>query len=98
MIFEVLSPTTEAYDRGEKFDHYKSFDTLRQYVLVSHGERTIEVRTRSGGAWTVGVAREDDHVPLASGGEFAVRDLYDAAARSGITRVSHELDGAWVFP
>src|SRR5215467_426665 len=35
VLVEVLSPSTEAYDRGLKFEHYQSIDTLREYVLVS---------------------------------------------------------------
>ena len=35
VIVEVLSPSTEAYDRGEKFSHYKSIPTLREYLLVA---------------------------------------------------------------
>jgi Uma2 family endonuclease len=35
LIVEVLSPSTEAYDRGEKFSHYKSIPTLREYLLVA---------------------------------------------------------------
>src|ERR1044072_964044 len=36
LIVEVLSPSTEAYDRGDKFTHYKSIPTLREYLLVAH--------------------------------------------------------------
>jgi Uma2 family endonuclease len=42
---EVLSPSTEAYDRGEKFAHYKRIPSLRQYVLVSPDEHRVEVWT-----------------------------------------------------
>ena len=35
LIAEVLSDSTEAYDRGDKFTHYKSIPTLREYLLVS---------------------------------------------------------------
>ena len=35
VIFEILSPSTEAYDRGDKFTYYKSIPTLREYVLVA---------------------------------------------------------------
>jgi Uma2 family endonuclease len=35
VVVEVLSPSTEAYDRGEKFSHYKSIPTLREYLLVA---------------------------------------------------------------
>jgi Uma2 family endonuclease len=35
VIIEVLSPTTEAYDRGGKFDHYRSIESLQTYVLIA---------------------------------------------------------------
>jgi len=35
VIVEVLSPSTEAYDRGEKFAHYQRLESLTQYVLIS---------------------------------------------------------------
>jgi Uma2 family endonuclease len=46
VLVEVLSPSTEAYDRGEKVDHYKRIVSLREIVLVSHGEALIEVIRR----------------------------------------------------
>lgn len=49
VIVEVLSPRTEEYDRGEKFEHYKRIPSLRQYVLVAHDRRAIDVWTRSAG-------------------------------------------------
>src|SRR5215210_2036566 len=44
LIVEVLSRSTEDYDSGDKFEHYKTFPSLREYVLVSHRERSVEVR------------------------------------------------------
>lgn len=35
VVVEVLSPSTEAYDRGQKFDHYQSIASLQSYVLVA---------------------------------------------------------------
>lgn len=34
-LIEVLSPSTEAYDRGRKFDHYKTIESLREYLLIA---------------------------------------------------------------
>jgi Uma2 family endonuclease len=42
VLIEVLSDSTEAYDRGEKFAHYRTIETLREYVLVSQNECRIE--------------------------------------------------------
>lgn len=82
LIVEVLSRSTEEYDRGEKFEHYKSLPSLRQYVLVSHGERRVEVWTRTGAAgWTRAVAGDGETVALDSiEASFTVGDLYDASA------------------
>jgi len=51
-IFEVLSPSTEAYDRGEKFRRYQRIPSLRHYVLVSQNEPRMEIFTRQGDFWT----------------------------------------------
>ena len=42
VIVEVLSSATEAYDRGNKFEHYRQMATLREYLLVSQSEPRIE--------------------------------------------------------
>ena len=46
MLVEVLSETTEEYDRGEKFAHYMRIPSLREYVLVSQDTPRIEVFRR----------------------------------------------------
>ena len=43
IIIEVLSPRTEAYDRGRKFLHYQKLPSLREYVLVSQGMMQVEL-------------------------------------------------------
>jgi len=45
ILFEVLSPSTEAKDFGEKFDEYKSIKSLKQYVLIQQTHAFVEVRT-----------------------------------------------------
>jgi Uma2 family endonuclease len=42
LLIEVLSTSTESYDRGKKFAHYRSLTSLREYVLVSQYEYRIE--------------------------------------------------------
>ncbi len=46
VLFEVLSPTTEAYDRGEKWAHYRRLDSLQEYVLVSQNKARMEQYVR----------------------------------------------------
>lgn len=78
VIIEVLSPTTEAYDRGEKFDHYRTIDSLRTYVLVSTQRRHIDVFQRGeGGDWSFHAYSDGETVPLpALGCSLAVDDAY----------------------
>lgn len=42
VIIEVLSPSTENYDRGKKFQNYRMLDTLREYVLIAQDSVHIE--------------------------------------------------------
>ncbi len=81
-LVEVLSRTTEQYDRGDKFEHYKRLASLRQYVLVSQLDRQLEVWTRQpAGAWTCETFGDGDTARLDSvDAEIEVRELYDAAA------------------
>jgi Uma2 family endonuclease len=52
LIVEVISPTTEAYDRGAKFKRYMDAESLQEYVLVSQHEARVEVFFRQpGGSW-----------------------------------------------
>lgn len=52
VLVEVTSPSTEKYDRAEKLDQYKKISSLREVVLVSHGERLIEVWRKAGARWS----------------------------------------------
>jgi Uma2 family endonuclease len=52
VVVEMLSPSTEAYDRGEKFSRYCQLDSLKQYILVSQSMPRVELFLRhSDGAW-----------------------------------------------
>jgi Uma2 family endonuclease len=52
LIVEVLSDSTEAYDRGEKAAHYRHIPSLKEYVLVSqHGPRIEVFRRNEAGRW-----------------------------------------------
>ncbi len=46
LIIEVLSPSTAEYDRGVKFDHYKTVDSLKEYVLVWQNKKRVARHTR----------------------------------------------------
>lgn len=64
VIFEVLSDSTEAYDRGKKFEHYQSIGSLATYVLVAQDSRRVEqyVRQEDGRAWIYTEAHGADAV------------------------------------
>src|SRR5215472_12463154 len=65
VIVEVLSASTEKYDRGEKFEHYKQIPSLREYVLVAHEQRAIEVWTRGAdGQWARAVYASGDRAEI----------------------------------
>ena len=52
VIFEVLSPSTASFDRGEKFERYKRIESLTDYVLVASETMRVEHYVRQdGGAW-----------------------------------------------
>ncbi|HVU13228.1 MAG TPA: Uma2 family endonuclease [Phototrophicaceae bacterium] len=42
LIIEVLSPSTETYDRGKKFQHYRALESLQEYVLIAQDQPRIE--------------------------------------------------------
>jgi len=51
VIVEVLSPTTEAGDRGSRFAHYRRLPSLREYVLIAQDRVMVERFTRQGDDW-----------------------------------------------
>jgi Uma2 family endonuclease len=54
VLIEVLSPTTAGYDRGKKFWHYQSIESLREYLLVAQDEASVEhLVKQADGRWTV---------------------------------------------
>jgi Uma2 family endonuclease len=58
LLVEVLSASTEAYDRGKKFDHYSQIPSLRDLLLVSQDEPLVERFSRNrDDTWTRSVAR-----------------------------------------
>lgn len=51
LVVEVLSPTTERYDRGKKFAYYQKCPTIREYVLVNAQFQGVEIFCRKGDMW-----------------------------------------------
>jgi Uma2 family endonuclease len=82
VIFEVLSESTERYDRGRKFAQYRRLGSLREYVLVSQDRVLVEHFARQGDVWVLTEFSDlDDSLPLPSL-EAALRlgDVYERVA------------------
>ena len=80
VLFEVLSPATEADDRGEKFAHYRQIRSLTEYLLVAQDEPRIEqyVRQSSGDWLWHEAAGMNDSIRLPSiECELRLADVYD---------------------
>jgi Uma2 family endonuclease len=75
LLVEVLSPSTEDYDRGEKLEHYKQIESLQEVMLVCHDQRKVIVWTRTGARWDA-TEHVDGVVPLAIGCELGVAAVY----------------------
>src|SRR5436853_4833370 len=79
VIIEVLSESTEAYDRGKKFEGYQYIDSLVEYVLVAQDQHRIERYVRQQDkTWTYSEFHAlSDVIQLASiGCELALKDIY----------------------
>jgi Uma2 family endonuclease len=67
LIIEVLSPSTESYDRGGKFKLYRRLESLQEYVLVSSEVQSVEVfRRNSSGNWELIPYDESTEITLSS--------------------------------
>jgi Uma2 family endonuclease len=79
VIVEVLSPSTEAYDRGEKFAHYRRLESLRDYVLIAQDKVRVEHYVRQGDQWILSEASDlSSVVHLSSiGCDLVLLDIYD---------------------
>lgn len=87
VIVEVLSPSTEAYDRGEKFAHYRRLESLQEYLLVAQDKVCVEHYVRQGDQWVLSeISSSSDTVHLASiGCEVALKEVYDKVEFPGST-------------
>jgi Uma2 family endonuclease len=81
VIFEVLSDTSEAFDRGEKFDGYRSVTSLSEYVLISSMRREVDQFIRQpDGAWLLRALRGEVPFRLTSiDADVRFDELYERA-------------------
>ncbi|MDZ4688829.1 MAG: Uma2 family endonuclease [Planctomycetaceae bacterium] len=79
-IVEILSPSTEAYDRGKKFQHYRSMSSLREYVLIAQDHICVEkfLLPNDGGPWTWTAQIDRENILTLGSCEATVRitDIY----------------------
>ena len=80
VIFKVLSKSIEAYDRGKKFQHYRTIDTLMEYLLVAQDSYHVEHYVRQAdGQWLLSEAthlRQTIHLPTIDC-DLTLADVYD---------------------
>ena len=79
LIIEILSPSTEAYDRGRKFGMYRLLPGLKEYLLIGTDEALVEVYRRTDDdAWLLRTYRPGDTFTLASIDlQIAVDEVFD---------------------
>lgn len=79
VVIEVLSPSTERYDRGEKFAHYRRLASLQEYVPIAQDIRRIDHYRRNGDSWVLTeVSEPGAELVLASvGAALTLADIYD---------------------
>lgn len=79
LIIEVLSESTEAFDRGQKFEDYRRSPSLEEYVLISQHRMNVEVyRRNAADRWELQAYHAGDRVELISLNlTFAIEDLYE---------------------
>ncbi len=80
LLAEVLSPSTANFDRGAKFAHYRTLDSVQHYLLVSQDRHLVELYSRQAdGTWLFSTHEDDGgEVPLtALGLALLVGALYD---------------------
>ncbi len=80
VIVEVLSANTEAYDRGRKFEHYQSIESLREYLLVASDRMSASLyRRQSQFEWLLITANTAESIVELESAEcrLALVDLYD---------------------
>ena len=79
VIVEVLSPSTEAYDRGDKFAHYRQLQSLQEYILVSQDKVRVDHYVRHAAQWILTDFQNlEQHLPLTSiQCELPLQEIYE---------------------
>ncbi|GAA6620904.1 Uma2 family endonuclease [Scytonema sp. NUACC26] len=79
LIIEVLSPSTEAFDRGDKFIDYQELETLQEYVLISQTRQRVDCfRRNPEGRWVLYSYRGNQELQLISiNFSCSLADIYE---------------------
>jgi Uma2 family endonuclease len=81
LVIEVLSPTTEAIDRGRKAAYYRASSTIQEYMMVDTGDVLVEVHRREDERWTINTFEVGDIVTLESLNiQFPIEDAYEGTS------------------
>ena len=93
LIVEVLSPNTEAFDRGNKFADYRQMETLQEYLLISQEQVSVECfRRNSEGLWVLHPYGKGEEVYLGSVDfRYSIAELYEDVLLGG-DRISEETE------
>jgi Uma2 family endonuclease len=91
VIVEVLSDSTEAYDRGRKLGYYRACPTIEEYVLVASKYQSVEVYRRTQQGWIYDFYGPEDEIELVS---LSVKIVVAVFYRdAGVPVVVDELEG-----
>jgi Uma2 family endonuclease len=79
LIIEVLSESTETYDRGRKFVLYRELESLREYVLVSSDYKKVEIfRRTQNNQWLLSDSKENEPIIFESiNASFSLEEIYN---------------------
>ena len=78
LIVEVLSESTEAYDRGDKFFDYQKIETLEEYCLIATSQRRVDCfRRADSGLWVLQSYDQEDFELNSLTFCASLADLYD---------------------
>ncbi|MDZ7401888.1 MAG: Uma2 family endonuclease [candidate division KSB1 bacterium] len=94
VIIEVLSPTTENYDRGIKFTHYRTISSLTDYILVAQDNIHVEHYVRqSDRSWLFSEYKSaDEKIQIESiGCELLVAEIYEKVEFEGESKSSAKI-------
>ncbi|HAE84042.1 MAG TPA: hypothetical protein DCK85_11685 [Ktedonobacter sp.] len=81
VVVEVLSPTTEATDRGKKAAYYRACPTIQEYIMVDSAEVLVEVHRREEERWTINTFEPGETVRLESLGiHFPIEEAYEGTS------------------